>query len=112
MFTIDDIMQIAFFQVIYIILFIYLTGKEISRNPKTSLLWLMIAADVLYIAMLVWLTYTITTYVARSAADHFRWNAMLFCMLSPCLLILIVYTIYNVLRDVKYNRAAKQQQPE
>jgi len=100
-FTIDDILQIAFFQLIYIILLIYLTLREMNSRPKTGLLRWLLGVDVFYAILLVWLCYTVSPSAARSITPHFRWNVLLFSILIPCLLLLLAFTAYNIRKDIQ-----------
>ena len=104
-FTIDDILQIFFFQLIYVVLFFVLTVREVNRKPRTNLLWLMVVADILYIAVLAWISFTISTYMIKSTTDRFRWMTLLFSILIPCAILLVVFSIYYIQRDIKYKKA-------
>jgi len=104
-FTIDDILHILFFQIIYVVLYFVLTVREVNRRPRTSLLWLMVIADVLYIGVLLWLSFTISTYLVKATTDRFRWMTLLFSIFIPATILLITFSIYYVSRDIKYKNA-------
>ena len=101
-FTINDVIQIAFFQFIYIVFFIYLTARELNCVPKTSLLWLLVGVDILYIVMLACLAYIVMQGITGSVTAQFRWNTLLLSILIPCFLILLAFSIYNVRKDISY----------
>jgi len=104
-FTFDDIEQIAFLQIIYIILLIYFTRREIVRKPTRTFFGVMLSVDIIYTVMIVWVTYTLATYTLKDNRDLFGWFLFMLAAFGPGILILFAFVIYEVTCDViKYIR--------